>query len=270
IAAPLHGRRRKDGLTAFLDLATLEPYGDQWEFLSTLDRLSPGDAARLAGRAKHAVVGTEVASMSRSNATRVHPPLPPVVHADLGAGLSLDSSQLTAAALSTFKHAASMANPKFYELQRLRKSTWDTPRFIRGYDLTLDGRLVLPRGLRHSIDSIIGRAGSRLSVTDARNPGREIDVAFTGELTAKQEAAVGALLAHDDGLLIAPPGSGKTVMGCAVIAERGTSTLILVDRKALADQWRMRVEQFLGIKPGQLGGGRRKLTGTVDIALLPS
>jgi superfamily II DNA or RNA helicase len=32
----------------------------------------------------------------------------------------------------------------------------------------------------------------------------------------------------------------------------------------------MRVEQFLGVRAGQLGGGRRKLTGTVDIALLPS
>jgi hypothetical protein len=34
-------------------------------------------------------------------------------------------------------------------------------------------------------------AGSRLSVTDVRNPGQEIDV----ELTARQGTAVGALLA---------------------------------------------------------------------------
>ena len=270
IAAPLQGRRRKDGLTLFLDLATLEPYEDQWAFLSTLDRLSPGDTERVARRAKPAVVGADVATMSRSDATRVHPALPAVVHAELGAGLSLDASRLTAAALATFKHAASMANPKFYELQRLRKSTWDTPRFIRGYDITIDDRLVLPRGLRHAVAGIVERAGSRLAVTDVRNPGREIDVALTAELTTKQGVAVSALVAYDDGVLVAPPGSGKTVMACAVVAERGTSTLVLVDRKALAEQWRSRIERFLGIRPGQVGGGRRKLSGVVDVAMLPS
>jgi superfamily II DNA or RNA helicase len=270
IAAPLHGRRRKDALTTFLDLGTLEPHEDQWAFLSTLDRLSPGDAERVAQKAKRSAIGADVAAISRSAATRVQPALPRVIHAEVGAGLSIDAAELTPAALATFKHAAAMANPKFYELQRLRKSTWDTPRFIRGYDITLDDCLVLPRGLRHSVVSIVERAGSRLAVTDVRNAGEEIDVAFAAELTTRQSTAVGALLAHDDGLLVAPPGSGKTVMCCAVIAERGTSTLILVDRKALADQWRTRIEQFLGIRPGQLGGGRRKLTGTVDIALLPS
>ena len=179
-------------------------------------------------------------------------------------------AELPPAALSTFKHAASMANPKFYELQRLRKSTWDTPRFIRGYDITIDDHLVLPRGLRHTVTSIVERAGSRLVLADVRNPGAEIDVAFAAELKPDQAVAVGAMLGHDDGVLVAPPGSGKTVMACAIIAERATSTLVLVDRKALAEQWRTQVGTLLGIKPGQVGGGRRKLTGIVDIAMLPT
>ena len=270
IAAPLQGRRRRDGLTVFLNLATMEPFEDQWAFLSTVDRLSPGDVQRVAKLARRATVGNEVAVLSRSEATKIHPPLPAVLHAELGSGLRLPMSQLPPAALSTLKHAASMANPKFYELQRLRKSTWDTPRFVRGYDITLDGHLVLPRGLRHVVTSIVERAGSRIALTDIRNAGVEIDVPFTAELKPEQAVAVGAMLAHDDGVLVAPPGSGKTVMACAIIAERATSTLVLVDRKALAEQWRTQVGALLGIKAGQVGGGRRKLTGVVDIAMLPT
>jgi superfamily II DNA or RNA helicase len=270
IAAPLQRKRRYHGLTVFLDLGTLEPYEDQWDFLSTLDRLSPGDAARIARRAKQTAVGVDVTTVGRSAATRVQPPLPALVRAELGANLIMEASQLTPAALTTFKHAASMSNPKFYELQRLRKSTWETPRFIRGYDVTFDDQLVLHRGLRHRIAEIIERSGARLIVSDVRNPGREIDVTFNGELNTMQASAVSTMLAHDDGVLVAPPGAGKTVMACAVIAERATSTLVLVDRKALAEQWRTKLKEFLGIRPGQHGGGRKKLTGMIDIAMLPS
>lgn len=60
-------------------------------------------------------------------------------------------------------------------------------------------------------------------------------------------------------------------MACATIAERASFSLIVVDRKALAEQWRTRIEQFLCIRAGQVGGGgRRKLSGVVDIAMLPS
>lgn len=115
---------------------------------------------------------------------------------------------------------------------------------------------------------LIQDAGSTIETDDRRATGAARDLSVDVDLNPAQQAAVSDLIPHDLGLLVAPPGSGKTVMACAVIAERGTSTLVLVDRKTLADQWRRQIQNLLGIKPGQLGGGRSKLTGTVDVATL--
>jgi len=270
IAAPLNGRRRQYGTTLFVDTTTLEPYEDQWAYLSGLDRLSPGEAARLVRALPGVRLGHEVRRLELPESSKIVPQPAPVIHATLGARLAVPAAELGPAMLSAVKHAASMPNPEFQERQRQRRSTWNIPRFLRSYDETPDGGLVLPRGLLPLLARLVESAGSSLRIEDERSGGTALDVRCTAELRPDQEEAVEDLLRSGQGILVAPPGTGKTVIACAVIARRRVSTLVLVDRKALADQWRRRIQDLLGQKAGQIGGGRARTTGRIDVALLPT
>src|SRR4051812_5028218 len=128
IAAPLQGRARRRGATVFLDLATMEPHEDQWTYLSSLGRLTPKEVNRLAQRLGQVAVGAEVNRLRAPTSTKITVQPPAVVHARLGARITVEAAALPPALLATLKHAASMPNPVFYERQRRRASTWDTPR----------------------------------------------------------------------------------------------------------------------------------------------
>jgi hypothetical protein len=172
--------------------------------------------------------------------------------------------------ISAVKHAASIRNPEFDARQRARRSTWDTPRFLYSYDETAEGDLVLPRGLRHLLGDLIDSADSTLRIADNRVPGDPHPFTCSTTLRTSQVSAVNEILEKDAAVLVAPPGAGKTVIACNVIESPAVSTLVLVDRKALADQWRDRIHKHLTFKCGQIGGGRSKTTGVLDIALLPT
>jgi superfamily II DNA or RNA helicase/very-short-patch-repair endonuclease len=74
-------------------------------------------------------------------------------------------------------------------------------------------------------------------------------------------------------VLAATTAFGKTVVAAWLIARRGVNTLVLVHRRQLQQQWIERLSIFLGMPVGaigRIGGGRKKATGLLDVAVIQS
>lgn len=266
IALPLQGRCASSwDTTAFVDPIRFVSFEDQFAYLSGVERMTPTRVLETVERLAPVTVGPETRLYRPS--TRPDPPPPAVIHAWLGGMLAIRKAGLPPGLFMSLKHLAMLANPAFFKNENLRLSNFQTPRFIRCFveDLEL---LHLPRGLVEQASRIVAEAGSRLEVDDVRpTPGR-VDLTFQGELRDDQTRAVASMTRHELGVLEAPPGAGKTVMACAVIAEHATPTLVLVDRKPLLEQWHQRLRSHLDVEAGQFGAGKQQPGKVVDVAML--
>ena len=90
-------------------------------------------------------------------------------------------------------------------------------------------------------------------------PGNTIDVEFAGDLRPYQNAIVDKYIKHvgvcGGGLLDVDPGKGKTVMALNIISKLQKSTLVIVHKSFLLNQWIERIQQFLpGARVGRIQG----------------
>jgi len=273
IALPLQKKSRAAGNTEFINPEDpeLHSYPDQWAFLSRVERLTPAYLEALLEKIPVIAVGPGMAG-TVSLFARKRYPAPKQIRCALGARVSLEKSGMPPWMLSQMKHLASFHNPKFYERQKLRLSTFQIPRLVKCYEEDIY-HVHLPRGILEEIRQIAKEAGSELSVVDERSNLEKLSFQFRGSLTQSQESAVKNLLAHEIGVLVAPPGAGKTVMACCVAAKRNLPTLILAHRKPILEQWRMQVMELLGLTSreiGQVGGGRQRRSRIIDLAMIQS
>ena len=260
IALPLQQEPRKSGHTLFLD-DNFEPVSDQWVYLASLPKIDLAELQLILETScghKKDIETTESISLNFDEAAlNVIPQA--VRRGDFKGTLKLvRKSQITIPLAdvptslgAALKRLGTIANPVFYEKQRFRFSTVNIPRFIFCGE-EHDDKLVLPRGTLHDIDKLVSKAGGKVEIIDRRPTPATPDLSFIGTLTAIQNAAVDAMLEHEEGVLVAPPGAGKTVMACAAIVRRRTPTLILVHRKQLLDQWSDRLQNFIGLSKNEI------------------
>ena len=189
--------------------------------------------------------------------------LPERVDAVLADQIYVPRAGLPPALTNRLIRLAAFQNPAFYGAQAMRRSTFGIPRIVACAEL-LSHHIALPRGCLETMEQSLEELGIRLHLRDERNPGRPLEAAFLGKLTEEQKASADALLSHDAGVLSAATAFGKTVVAASLIAARKTSTLVLVHRRQLMDQWIARLGAFLdvpGSAIGRIGGGRRDQSG---------
>jgi len=286
IALPLQKAPRDHGNSVFLDDG-LEPWADQWAFLSGVRRLGREtiegtvQVAERGGR----VLGVRLPPQEdeerepwgappsgRARTPPIVGQLPKVIELVLGNQIYIPKDGLPPGLRNRLLRLAAFQNPAFYQAQALRLSTWGTPRIVACAE-DFPQHIALPRGCLEETLRTLGALGIDVTVRDERCGGRALAATFRGELRSGQRAAAQAMLAHDTGVLAATTAFGKTVIGAWLIAERRVSTLVLVHRRQLLDQWVERLAMFLDLPPdaiGRIGGGKRRPTGLVDVAVVQS
>jgi superfamily II DNA or RNA helicase/very-short-patch-repair endonuclease len=289
IALPLQKHPRERGHSVFVDEHWL-PYPDQWAFLSVLGKIARSDAEGIASAAEHhgRVIAVRHPALAEDDGDYNEPwnvppsrerrepplsgPLPERVQLVLGNEIYIAREGMPPALRNRLQRLAAFQNPEFYRTQAMRLSTFGKPRVIScAEDHPL--HIGLPRGCLDELLRLLSELNIESVVRDERNPGRLLAVSFHGQLRHTQQLAADALAAHDTGVLAATTAFGKTVVAAWLIARRGVSTLILVHRLQLMEQWMERLSTFLGLSIrdiGRIGGGRSRPNGTLDVALIQS
>lgn len=138
-------------------------------------------------------------------------------------------------------------NPKFMEAQSAGRSVWGLEQYITNFAVMPDGSLLIPRGLRPWLMSQCEALAIDFKINDTRKYFEHIEIDSSQiKYRPYQSKAVSELISKStEGVLVAPAGSGKTVMGLSLIPMLGQPTLWLTHTGPLADQVVKRAEFFL-------------------------
>ncbi len=286
IALPFQKKPREKGNSVFLD-ENFIPHQDQWGFLSSVQKMSLSEVEKIINQAvnRGGIIGVKIVAIdeddiepwleppSRKNKEiPITGPLPDQIKLVLGNQIYIEKEILSPSLRNRIIRLAAFQNPEFYKAQAMRFPTFDKPRIINCCE-DFPKYIGIPRGCLEEIISLLESLNIEVQLIDERFHGEPVDVKFMGTLRPEQEKAAEVMLNSDTGVLSASTAFGKTVIAIYLIAKRGVNTLILVHRRQLLDQWVARLSSFLNLDPkkiGQIGGGKRKPSGVIDVAIIQS
>jgi len=159
------------------------------------------------------------------------------------------------------------ANPKYvsniqygYSNQKINEKIETFSRF--------DGGIALPRGYLQDLLNICDEEGIITTVKDLRATNNTTFPLLNVKLRPYQKRAVNEAMLVDQGIIVSPTGSGKTLIGLEIIRQRKQKTLIILHRADLARQWSDVIFDQFGIKAGMISEGNFEIGEEITIAMV--
>lgn len=228
----------------FIDPQTKSPYNPQWNFLKNIKKIPH----------------YTILSITNQNINII---LDESIHIP---------SNINFQIINELKQLLTFENPIYQTLLKLRKPIFNTSKQIKNFTLSKT-ELILPRGIKKELFEILDIHNLKYNIVDNRifSPQNQFSVKFT--LRPDQQNAIDEITKNDYGVCVAPPGFGKTLIGAKMIEKRSCSTLILVHKNMLLDQWISRLSEYFGVDKkefGFLGKSKNQLNKKIDIATIQS
>ena len=260
---PLNLKYRDKNKTIFIDVNTNKIYDDQWQVLNNVQKVSSVIVSSFAE-------STSAVSHDKEYKKIVFPLNK--IEIILEDSIYIPTLNLSKSLINKLKSFATFENPQIKTLLSLRKPLYNTPKYIRSFEEN-ENYLILPRGLKEQIIDFFNINGVDFSFIDNRYFKQIETKKVTFNLRPEQNDAIKEIKKTDLSICVAPPGFGKTLIGAKIFEIRACSTIIVVNKNMLLNQWIERFVDYFGYEKkdiGYLGKGHNKLNGSIDVATMQS
>jgi superfamily II DNA or RNA helicase len=260
IALPLFKPNVEKGNSCFVEPETFEAFTDQWNFLQHIKRVSTNYLDKVYDGLKS---GAESDSRIATNGKLM---------ISLNNNVKLSRIGLPSTLIHFLKEELNFANTEFFIKKKSGRNTFETNRYFKLVEET-ESQIIIPRGFIGKLFRFCKESHIDFEFRDERKLKPPIPFGFNATLQNHQLKVINTVSKKDFGVIVAPPGSGKTVIGLKIIIDKGQPSLILVHRKQLLEQWTERIEAFLNIPKrdiGVIGQGKAKIGEQITVATIQS
>lgn len=260
IALPLFKKTLEQGKSCFINTDTQQPISEQFDFLKSIRRISI----------------TELDNLYQSLTTTSNSTFQKVGEGKLMIALNnevkISREGMTTPLINFLKEELNFTNSEFIIKKKIGRNTFGTERYFKFVEET-ETEVIVPRGFIGKLIRFCRENKIEHDFIDERKKLKSIPFLFNAQLREHQQAAIESISKKDLGVIVAPPGSGKTIVALKIISDKQQPALIIVHRKQLVEQWTERVETFLGIPKneiGKIGQGKSKVGKKITIATIQS